>query len=264
VAQIRSDGYNVVSMAPNGGGWAIMFNTTKVPFNDVRVRQAINLAVDRAAFNKSRRAGETSLLINTIDEKYSPFYDPTIKVPKTDLVAAQKLIDAYVADNGGKPVEFSFLTYASSQTNLDDVTLLAAQISRLKNVTVNVDSESTAAVIAKFTAGNYQAWHTTLGKWNEPAIDMPNVFLSTSPSNYAKWNNPTVDATLRQLTTETDQKTRVQLVHTIQQQILKDAPIVYYTRYASFLTEDKYVKNLNNYYDQRTLFDQVWVAKAKK
>jgi ABC-type transport system substrate-binding protein len=202
------------------------------------------------------------LYIDTLDTQGTPFYDPSIKLPKTDLPAAQKLIDQVVSEQGGKPIEFTFTTY-TSQSLLLDSQFLAAQMSRLKNVTVNVESLASTAVIQKFTTGNFQLFPTGLPRWNEPAVDMVNTFMSTSPSNYAKYNSPTVDAALRQLTTEADQKTRVQLVHTIEQQLLKDVPFVFYTRFSSYLTLDKYIRSMANYYDQRTLFDQVWIAKPK-
>jgi hypothetical protein len=53
-------------------------------------------------------------------------------------------------------------------------------------------------------------------------------------------------------------------VHSIEQQFLEDVPFVWYSRYSSFLTVDTQVHDLVNFYDQRTLFDEVWLAATKK
>jgi ABC-type oligopeptide transport system substrate-binding subunit len=109
----------------------------------------------------------------------------------------------------------------------------------------------------RINAGDFQVYPTSLPRWDEPAVDMVNFFLSTSPSNVTKYSNPTVDTTLRQLVTETDQAKRVQLVHAAEEQILRDAPVAWYTRAASYTILDKAVRNVTMYYDQKVVLDEV-------
>jgi ABC-type transport system substrate-binding protein len=98
----------------NNGGLDIMFNTKTKPFNDIRGRQAIGLAIDPKDYAKVVNGG----LQEPIDSAFrhdSPFYDPTITQPFNDPVKAQQLIDQVAAANGGT---FSFtLTAFPTRTN---------------------------------------------------------------------------------------------------------------------------------------------------
>ena len=51
---------------------------------------------------------------------------------------------------------------------------------------------------------------------------------------------------------------------TAQAQILKDVPVSFYTRYASYTIFSKAVQNVVLYYDQRFLLDQMWLSNKKR
>jgi peptide/nickel transport system substrate-binding protein len=257
--QAKQAGMKVISMAANGGGFAMMFNTAKAPFNDVRVRNAMDLAIDRKAFNDNRRDGAKDSLMSTLDAPGTAFYDPTVKVPKYDLTGAQKLIDQVVAEKGG-PVRFTFSIF-NTQYIQQDAQFLVAQLSKLKNVEITIEPLAPSELVRRYTTGDLQAFtQLSSARWNEPAIDLTNMFSST---NIMKYTNPTVTTALQQLVTATDQKTRQELVHTALTQVLKDSPLVWYTRQASNQIVDKKVQDFDVYFDQVPLVDQVWLGKSK-
>jgi peptide/nickel transport system substrate-binding protein len=259
--EAKQDHVKTIVMTPNGGGSALAFNTTKPPFDDVRVRQAIAMAVDVNQFVQIRRNNDKALYMPTLDKAGTPFYDKNIGPPKPNIPAAQKLIDSYVADHGGKPVEFTFAIFQTAYYS-PDAQLLQQQIQRLKNVTMTIDIQANTLLIANFNSGNFQVY-PNIPRWNEPAVDMVSTFKTGAASNYMRYSNPQVDAWLNQLQTSTDQKTRVQLVHQIEQQVLKDAPVAYYTRFASYTYLDDTVRGVKGYYDMRYLLDQVWISGKK-
>ena len=49
--QLKANPQLAISMIPVPNVWGFQFNSAKAPFNDVRVRRAMNLAVDREAFS---------------------------------------------------------------------------------------------------------------------------------------------------------------------------------------------------------------------
>ena len=125
---------------------------------------------------------------------------------------------------------------------------------KLESLTPNV-------LIATFNSGDFQMYPSN-PRWKEPALDLVATFRSNSPADYARYSDPSASA-LIQLVTATDQKTRAQLVHTVEEQILKDVPVVYYTRYPSYTIIDKSVKDVVIQCDQRFLLDQIWISKKK-
>ena len=80
-----------------------MINNAAKPFDDVRVRKAVDLVIDRKKFVQARGGGNDSLMMTTVSKKGTPYYNPTVKPPKTDIAGAQKLIDQVVAGQGGRP-----------------------------------------------------------------------------------------------------------------------------------------------------------------
>jgi peptide/nickel transport system substrate-binding protein len=261
IPQAKQEGYKVLTQTPNAGGWSIAFNNTKAPFTDPRVRQAISLAIDPAQFNTLRRGGDKALLITTIDKPGTPYYDKNLAMPKTNLQAAQKLVDQVVAETG-KPIEFT-LNVFNTPYIVTDAQVVQAQIAKLKNVNMTLNVVASTVIIASYATGNFQAFTSSNARWSDPAVDLPALFTTGSPSNYWRYSNPTVDSELAQLASATDQKTRSQLVSKIETQLIKDAPVAWYTRYASYTIPDKTIQNLTAYYDQRFLLDQVWLSTKK-
>jgi len=47
VAQAQQVGLKTLVMSPPGGGWGVYFNNAVAPFNDLRVRRAVSMAIDR-------------------------------------------------------------------------------------------------------------------------------------------------------------------------------------------------------------------------
>src|SRR5262249_5617062 len=86
--------FKFYSTSALGGGWSCGMNVTKAPFTDLRVRQALSMVIDSADFVVRASHGDPkTAAITTIDRKGTPFYNPKLKLPKTDPVGAQKLID---------------------------------------------------------------------------------------------------------------------------------------------------------------------------
>jgi peptide/nickel transport system substrate-binding protein len=239
----------------------VLMNMTKPPFDDLRIRQAMQLTLDSASIIQATGDGDSSWVIKTVDEKFSPFYDPKLTLPKTDPAAAQKLIDSYVADHGGKPVEFTYLGL-NVPTHIRIANAIQAIIaSKLKNVNLTLDIENSVVGVPKYTSYNYQMTLVD-GRWTDPRIDMPVRYLSTSPLNLMRWSNPTADAAINQMTSTTDPKVEAQSEKTVVQQVLKDVPMVWIERFRTFYGVDHtQVKNWHMFYELRVLFEDVWLTK---
>jgi peptide/nickel transport system substrate-binding protein len=257
IGQAKQDGYRLTYSSMNGGGWGLALNNSKPPFNDPRVRKAIDLALDRKQFNAVRRNSDPSALMTSPEKPGTPFYDARIAVPKYDLAGAQKLIDQVVAETG-KPVTFT-ITVFSTQYLSQDAEVVQSQLQKLKNVQVNLETLASANAVSKRNTGDFQAIFD-LERWNEPSTEFFNYYRSGSAQNFSRYSNPTVDSQLDQLLTATDQKTRSQLLRSAEQQILKDSPVVWWTRYASAQVLDKTLRDYKQYFDQIALLDNVWIA----
>src|SRR4029077_11812214 len=180
--------------------------------------------------------GDDTWVMKTVDEKTSPYYNPKLKLAPTDPAAAQKMIDAYVAEKG--PIEFSYLVL-NVPTHVRIANAVQAILtSKLKNVKINLEILSPAEGVPKYTAGNFQ-FMLNDSRWTDPALDMPARNLSTSSTNYMKWSNPAVDAAINTLKTTVDPKQKQAAHNTVIEEALKDVPYVWITRFRAYYAYDK-------------------------
>jgi ABC-type transport system substrate-binding protein len=257
----RRAGYNIVETSYSGGGITLLLNTAKAPFNDPLVRQAFNLAINRSQLLQSCCGGNKAFaLTTTLDKPGTPFYDPKLTIPKYNQAAGQKLIDQVVAQTG-KPIQISLSTFNTAYI-VNEMQVVQAQLNQLQNVQVSLDIESPTALVPKLNAGNFQAAWFGAPDWNVPAIDMMPYFLSTSSQNYMRYNNPTVDSALHQLAMTSNRKTQVQLVDTIEAQVLKDVPVIFLLRKPTVALLSKNVRNLKMFYEAQPLLGDVWMTKG--
>jgi peptide/nickel transport system substrate-binding protein len=75
-----------------------MINTSKAPFDDVRVRQALALATDRQGYYDLFNAGEGSMADQMFTPD-SPYYNPDVVQEGNDPAAAAVLVAEYCGEN---------------------------------------------------------------------------------------------------------------------------------------------------------------------
>jgi peptide/nickel transport system substrate-binding protein len=151
---------------------AIAFNTGAPPFDDVRIRRAVALAVDREGIVQAVGFGEYQPKADFLAAS-TPYYDPSFRnVLRYDPAAANRLLDEagwterYAAGyrrKGGRRLGAEFLTSAVSTTPQ----VASALQSDLKKVgfELRIVQLPQTQLTDRRIAGNYQAisagvWHT--------------------------------------------------------------------------------------------------------
>jgi peptide/nickel transport system substrate-binding protein len=81
-----------ILMAPTYVLSSIAFNTTRPPFDDVRVRVALAMALDRPRIAETAFAG-TAIPAQTFIPPYNWAFDPDNGAPPYDIVASRRLLD---------------------------------------------------------------------------------------------------------------------------------------------------------------------------
>src|SRR5207253_605905 len=129
-ARAKKEGLGTYIAAGNGA-FGLLYNVTKAPFDDIRARQAVAYALNPDAINKTNYAG-LSVPSGSFFQKSSPWYDPAqLTQAKPNAKKAQALLDELAA--AGKPLSFTIL---GGITGYNDATLMQAQLSQFKNITV--------------------------------------------------------------------------------------------------------------------------------
>lgn len=206
------------------------FNTTRRPFNDVRVRQALTMAYDRDfVASQIYRTGE--------QPSYSfvppgiANYPGTAKYPWADMPIAERKREAErllrAAGYGpNNPLRFEF-----SHRNTSDNPRVAVVVQNDWNsiapwVTVELRGVETQVHYANLRAKNFDCGD---GGWIADFNDAKNYLYlletRTGPQNYPGYSNPEYDRLVAQSDFEPDIEARAQLMSRAEQMMLNDAPI---------------------------------------
>ncbi len=236
VSQLQSFANNSnfrVSSAPRSGvPRSLIFNTTKAPFDDPKVRQAVGYAVNKKQIVQVALGGIGSAASSIITPslfgysreaaKAGPTYDPA---KATQLLRAagwtpgsdgilQKGGQKFIITLGSSPTGVSPIQDAIIQSNLKAV-----------GISAQIEVQQQAAYLASIRAGR---WHlaTFLFAASDPDV-MYTVLHSTSIDqawNTARYNSPAMDSLLVKAREEFDSQKRADLLAQAQKLALTDLP----------------------------------------
>jgi len=179
-----------VRIPPMSGGQGNIFNVTKPPLDDVRVRRALWLAYDAKDLNQKVNNGKAPV-VDTLFVKDSPFYDPSATAPAPNLEEAQSLIDEYVAEKGG-PVKLELMATENSRLLVET---LQQQWSRLDNVDVSLAVVEPAEFQRRLLAKEFSISGGAL-YGTDPEPIMYDYLHSKSANNRGGFSSPAIDAAL--------------------------------------------------------------------
>jgi peptide/nickel transport system substrate-binding protein len=212
------------------------FNLKHPPFDDLRVRKAINFAIDKQEIIDGVYLG---LGIN-IASPYKPgtrWSNPKLVPYPYDPAKARLLLkEAGFADSdgdgilerNGKPFAFEIITNQNKEREKSAVLIQR----RLKEVgiQVNIRAIEWASFISRFIkTGDFDAVILGWGLGLDP--DQYNIWHSSQQApgqfNFIGYHNPRVDKLLEEGRTELNPDKRMNIYHAFAHELLEDSPIVY-------------------------------------
>jgi len=208
ISEVQGESKNVLLSA--GGGWnPFTMRVDAKPFNDVRVRQAMRLLVDRQQMNDLVFGG-FGTLGNDVFGIWAPEYDHSLPQRHQDIDQAKSLLKAA----GAEDLHITLVT-----SDIAQGTVLAAQVfaqqASAAGVSVSVDD----VTVNEFYGTNYLKWQFAQDYWFYNFY-LPQVSLATLPSapfNETHWNNPRYNSLYAQAIATVPQALRNEIAHEMQQ-----------------------------------------------
>jgi peptide/nickel transport system substrate-binding protein len=240
------------------GGFPIDFNMTKAPANDLRLRQAVAMAIDPKDYTNTVNLG----LIPFATSPFRPdsqFYDPTAVQPTYDPVKAQQLFDAVAAANGGT-VELPILTVAVADFQLN-AQYLQGVLNKYNHVHATIVTEGTAAYVQDVTTRAYGALVLLTTTFDDPDPTWFSVFTCNSPSSVTGYCNSKYDAAVADSQTQLDPAKRITAVKNALKAFEPDLPQFYLKNAYSWVVEDKHVQDFAYINDGTLLVDRMWLKR---
>ena len=199
----------------------LAMNMRKTPFDNLKVRQAIAMVIDRAAVLGPAVFGHGTPVEGLFPpDNWAGLTDP---IPTPDIDAAKKLMaDAGFADGFKTKItswaQYSFLNAAA--------TVIQEQLKAI-NIDAELDFVENDVMSQKvYVDFDYEIAVTGDSGFLDPNVLMATYFKSTSGGNISAYKNDQVDAWIAQAIVETDQAKRAVIYKDIQKQLLADLPWV--------------------------------------
>jgi 4-phytase/acid phosphatase/peptide/nickel transport system substrate-binding protein len=201
IQKAKKDKSLVVYEHTGSGATFYAFNTKVAPFDDLRVRQALVMAIDRAKWSQAVSNG----LLRPAQDPYgagSWVKCQDVGALPYDPVKAKELLKDY-----GKPVSFKMVATATPRGRIYGQIL--QQFWKQIGVDMQLDQVDQTTVVTKAFKRDFELTPWRLVDSADPDAQMYANFHTGSPVNLAQYSNPVLDKSLEHARATADQSARV-------------------------------------------------------
>ncbi len=243
---IKDFGGSVVT-AKDAAATAIYFNFGKgrqTPLNDVRVRRALNMAVDHESIVEILLGGQTKVSSQpAIPEAFG--FDPTIAPYPFDLPQAKKLMREAGFEKG---FAMTLETSGGTVNSLLIVQRVADDLAKL-GVKAEIRQKPTTQYLADFVQGKYEPDAFTLQWGSYPTLDSIQMTTIGSCRKPNPWYcDPAIEPTITAAWSETDPDKALELRHQVMRHYHDQAPSLFMYDNIQFIALSPRTSGFTNIY----------------
>ncbi len=246
VERLKSAGLTV-HVAPWARQHMIILNNRAAPFDDVAVRKAFALALDREAMVKGLMDGAATpayaFAPDTIGHK------GLLSIQKFDAAEARRVLDAAgwkpgpdgIREKNGQRLTFKLNTYAG-RAELEQAAVVALDM--LRAVGMEASIEKVPDITKTISENAFQAATYSLGSagFGELSRVIGHLYVPSS-TNKDRYTNQAIIAAYDRYIATSDENERLQALQAIQEQLRQDVPVVYLFNPKQVIATAKKVKN---------------------
>ena len=221
----------LIHIDPYMGTYYYMFNTLKKPLDDVRVRKALAMTIDRKQIvEKITKAGQKPAYAFTPPNTMG--FTPEAAIPY-DIEAAKKLLaEAGYPDGKGFPV--CELLYNTDEAHRKIAVAIQQMWKKALNIDVTLINQDWKVYIDTTRIKDYYiaraAW---IGDYPDPNTFL-DMWTSYSGNNHTGWANKTYDSLIAKAAETMNRDERYRLFQQAEQMLVDEVPIVSIYTYTKF------------------------------
>lgn len=235
--QLKSEFGSQVHISPSLCTYYYEFNTVKPPFDDVRVRRALALALDRNIItDKVIGQGQTPAYQFTPPAtngnlKFSPDWEALEQAKRVEE-AKKLLTEAGYGDS--KPLKFELLYNTNENHKKIAVAVASLWKETLGSVEVTLTNQEWKTYLDARREGNYQVARAGwCGDYNEASTFL-NILKSGNSNNHGKYSSQAFDNAMTQtLVAGVDEAQRTNLYNQAEAQLDADMPLLQIYHYVN-------------------------------
>ncbi|MBU8712370.1 MULTISPECIES: peptide ABC transporter substrate-binding protein [Brevibacillus] len=216
---------------PYYGTYMYMFNVTKEPFTNKKVRRAFAMAIDRKALTEMvSQGGETPAYSMVPRGAITPtgkdFREEGGDYFKEDPAEAKKLLAEGMQEAGWSTLPEVTLMYNTDESHKKIAQALQEMLKKNLGVDVKLTNQEWKVYLDTTRQKNYQmgrmGW---VGQISDPAFNL-DYYLGDSPNNRTGWVNKEYDDLNMAAKVEQDPNKRMELLHKAEAVLMEEMPFI--------------------------------------
>lgn len=216
---------------PYYGTYMYMFNVTKEPFTNKKVRRAFALALDRKALTEMvSQGGETPAYSMVPRGALTPsgkdFREEGGDYFKEDAAEAKKLLAEGMQEEGWSTLPEVTLMYNTDEGHKKIAQAVQEMLKKNLGVDVKMANQEWKVYLATTKQKNYQmgrmGW---VGQINDPSFNL-DYYIGDSPNNRTGWVNKEYDSLNMGAKVEQDPNKRIEMLHKAEAILMDEMPFI--------------------------------------
>ena len=187
---------------------------------DARVREALELSLDRDAIVKVVMEGEAQPGNQWVAPS-NQYYGKSARIPKRDVARAKQLLK-----DAGVPNP-SFTLMVATTSDAQKIGQVVQAMAKDAGFDIKIQSTEFATSLNLADKGQFDAYVLAWSGRPDPDGNLHTMLACKGPTNYAGYCKDDVEALITQSRTTLDTESRAATYDKIAQQVQKDRPIIY-------------------------------------
>jgi peptide/nickel transport system substrate-binding protein len=212
-----------------GGTFLAMRVDTK-PFDDIRVRRALNMAINKKEIVDSFYMGNAELFAYPMHPDYIGYYEPLESMPDSvkELFTYNPEKAKALLKEAGYPNGFSFKVQvcSCSPNHMDLLPLVAAYLEKV-GVKAEIQPMEYGAFLSALTTKTHAAGYFMRNGHTNPTTSIRKSFVTKQTFNPSQYSDPEYDKKMFDVYLEKDESKRQEVLKVLTREIVDNAPYIW-------------------------------------
>ncbi len=230
----------------NMSGTFLAMRVDTKPFDDIRVRRALNLAVNKQEIVKEFYGGNAELFAYPQHPDYLGYFEPLSSMPDSvkELFTYNPEKAKKLLAEAGVPKGFTFKVQvcACNPDHIDLIPLLAAYFEQV-GVKIEIQTMEYGAFLSAMTTKTNAPGYLMNNGHTNPTRSLHKSFYTKEVWNPSQWSDPKLDARIDEMYRTPEEEKRVEMIREITREIVDKAPYVWLPTPYIFTAWWPWVKN---------------------
>ncbi|MDF2714353.1 MAG: peptide-binding protein [Paenibacillus sp.] len=225
------------------------FNTKAEPFDNVKLRKAFSMSIDRKAIVEKITLGDQSPAHGLVPPGIrgeSKTFREEVKDDyfKDDVAEAKKMLEEGMREKGYSKMPAVTLIYNKSEAHKKIAEAIVDMWRQNLGVDVKLEVQEFGVYIKNRQNGNYQIARAGWGAdYNDPMTYI-DLVQTGGGNNNSKYSNPEYDKLIREAYSTSDQAKRMKAMAQAEKMMIADMPIAPIYYYTGIWAQKSYVKDV--------------------